>query len=113
MILTAKGEYPWAAREGTEKNYKKFGGLGLCVIDTVMLHIPVVLLGIAATSWYSNQSGSNVLPVLLISAFASLRLSVRHQQLGPKSQSWQEVFRENQLISRRASGIVLLPRSRI
>lgn len=59
----------------------------------------------------SNQSVTCVLPVLLASAFTISHLLMQHQQVGPKSLSWQEVFRENQSTSRWDSGIVLLPKT--
>ena len=59
----------------------------------------------------SNQSVNCVLPVLLAAAFTIFHLLMQHQQLGPKSLPWQEVFRENRFTSRWDSGIVLLPKT--
>lgn len=108
-ILTAKSDSQQAAREGREKNYKKCSGLGPFIVDSVMLHIPVALSGIAVTSWYSNQSLC-VLPVLLASAFTVLHLSMLPQHLGSKSPSWQSVQRET-VHQQVEFGIVLNPKT--
>ena len=98
-----------ARRASGEKNYKKCSGLGPFIVDSVMLHIPVALSGIAVTSWYSNQSLC-VLPVLLASAFTVLHLSMLPQHLGSKSPSWQSVQRET-VHQQVEFGIVLNPKT--